>query len=101
MELETITPMYCGTVAGGFELLPGLLVHVPPHVGVVVPSSNPLKAFGAAPLVIGLFCDHCAPQKVTVAPPVRLARLPTTNSPPAGNWNAVQASPIPSWLVSR
>ena len=61
--------MYCGMVAGGFELLPGLLVHVPPHVGAVVPSSKPLKALGPTPPVIGLFFHHCEPQKFTVTPP--------------------------------
>lgn len=63
IELETIMPMNGGTVAGGLELFPGLLVQVPPQVGVVIPSSNPLNALGAAPPVMGLFCDHCEPQK--------------------------------------
>ena len=63
IELETITPMYCGIVAGGFELLPGLVVQVLPHVGKSFPFSKPLNAFGADPPLIGLFCDHCEPQK--------------------------------------
>jgi hypothetical protein len=32
IELETITVMYSGIEAGGPELLPGLLVQVPPQV---------------------------------------------------------------------
>jgi hypothetical protein len=62
-ELETSTAMYCGIVEGGFELFPGLLVHVPPQVDCDVSSSKPLNEFGAEPPLIGLFCDHCEPQK--------------------------------------
>jgi hypothetical protein len=69
-ELDTMTAIYCGSVAGGLELLPGLLVHVLPQAGsAAVLSSKPLNEFGAEPPLIGLFCDHCEPQKVTVAPP--------------------------------
>src|SRR3712207_245148 len=98
--LETITPMNCGMTEGGFELLPGRLVQVPPQAGVAVPSSKPLNAFGGGPPLIGLCCDHCEPQKFTAAATDKFARLPTTNMPPEGNWNGAHASPTPSWFES-
>src|SRR5687767_3798862 len=91
----TITPMNCGTVAGGFELLPGALVHAWPQVGAPLPFSQPLNASGADPPVMGLFCDHCAPQKFTRAPG-SAATSPTTNAPLAGKSNGWHASPTPS-----
>ena len=51
IELEAITAMNEGTVAGGFELFPGSVVQVPPQadgVGLVW-SAKPLKAAGAEP----------------------------------------------------
>lgn len=33
IELDAITTMYCGTVAGGPELFPGWLVHRSPQLG--------------------------------------------------------------------
>jgi len=33
MLLEVTTVMYCGTLLGGFELLPGRVVQVAPHLG--------------------------------------------------------------------
>lgn len=98
--LETITAMYCGTVDGGFELSPGRVVHVPPHVGAAVPFSKPLNEFEAGPPLKGLLCDHCEPQKLIVAPLDRFAKSPMTNWHSAGNWNGVQASPTPSPSVS-
>jgi hypothetical protein len=68
--LVTITAINSGIVAGGFELLPGWLVHVLPHAGGAKLFSKPLNAFGPAPPLIGLFFTHCAPQKYTVAPVV-------------------------------
>src|SRR6266550_8600301 len=100
-ELETITAMNCGTACGGFEPLLGWLVQVLPHVSIVFPFSNPLKSFGPGPPLIGLFLDHCEPQKFTVTPPLRFARSPTTNCPPTGYPNGVQRSPTPSPFVSR
>jgi len=32
-ELDTMTEMYSGTVAGGVELFPGVLLQDPPHDG--------------------------------------------------------------------
>lgn len=58
IELETITGINCGIVAGGFELPPGLVVHVLPHAGRGELFSKPLKALGADPPVIGFLCDH-------------------------------------------
>ena len=83
IELETITAIYAGTLAGGFELLPGSVVHVAPHeVGVVMLElANPLKPFGAAPPVKELTFAHCEPQKVTLCPTAELL-LPMTNEPP-------------------
>src|SRR5437762_948054 len=92
-ELETITAMNCGTICGGFELLPGRLVHVLPQVGEVLLFSKPLKALGPGPPVIGLFWDQCEPQKFRVAPPARLTKSPIAKAPPAGNWNGVHTSP--------
>lgn len=85
MELATITGMLPGTVAGGLVLLPGPVVQVLPHAGMARLFSKPLNPFGADPPLIGLYRAHCDPQKYTIAPPVMLARLPTTNWPPAGS----------------
>ena len=63
IELETITAMYCGNVAGGLVLFPELVVQLPAHAGAAEPSSNPLNPLGADPPLIGLFWDHCEPQK--------------------------------------
>ena len=51
IELEAITAMNGGTVAGGGELFPGWVTQVPPQVGGVklVSSAKPLNAAGAAP----------------------------------------------------
>jgi hypothetical protein len=43
IELETMTAMYDGTVAGGGVLLPGSVVQLVPHDGFAGLSSNPLK----------------------------------------------------------
>jgi hypothetical protein len=51
IELDAITAMYDGMLAGGPELLPGSLVQAPPQLGkpVVADSAKPLKLAGAAP----------------------------------------------------
>ncbi len=71
-ELATITAMYSGTVAGGFELLPESVVHVPPHVGglVLVCAANPLKPAGAEPPLSWFDDHHCEPQNVIWLPTV-------------------------------
>ena len=53
IKLETITVMSAGTVAGGCELLPGLLIHVPPQVGGFGfgELAKPLKLAGDPPLL--------------------------------------------------
>lgn len=79
IALETMTAMFVGMVAGGFELLPGRLIQVLPHAGNAVPSSNPLNPFGAEPPLIGLFCDHCEPQKFTLELLDILTKFPITN----------------------
>jgi hypothetical protein len=52
IRLETITVMSAGTVAGGCELLPGSLCHVPPQV----------DGFG--------FGEVAKPLKLAVGPPL-------------------------------
>ena len=51
IKLETITVMSAGTVAGGCELLPGSLSHVPPQAGGFGfgELAKPLKLAGAEP----------------------------------------------------
>jgi hypothetical protein len=73
-ELATITVMYCEIVAGGPELPPGLLVHVPPQVaGVVLTAlANPLKLDGAPPTLREFDFAHWAPQNVTWSPTAAL-----------------------------
>jgi hypothetical protein len=58
-----MTAMYCGIVAGGLVLFPGPLTHEPLQAGAADPSSKPLNPVGADPPLIGLFWDHCEPQK--------------------------------------
>ena len=81
-ELDAITVINRGMVLGGPELLPGLLVHVPPQVGgfVLVELANPLKLLGGLPLLSEFECAHCAPQKVTWLPMTAL-RSPITKLP--------------------
>jgi hypothetical protein len=48
--LAPITPMYSGTIAGGPELLPVLVVHCLLHSGGLdAVSAKPLKAAGGGP----------------------------------------------------
>ena len=68
MLLDTTTAWYCETVAGGPELLPGAVDHVPPHVGAAFVFSKPLKLAGAEPPLRLLCLLHCEPQKLTWAP---------------------------------
>jgi hypothetical protein len=51
IELETITVMNSGSVAGGTEVLPASPVQVPPQLAgsVFVALAKPLKLEGAAP----------------------------------------------------
>ena len=64
---------------GGFELLPGLLVQVPPQPEGAV-SAKPLKELGAEPPLMALSFAHCAPQNVTELP-MPASRLPITKVP--------------------
>src|SRR5713226_1093467 len=86
--LDTSTPMYVGTVAGGFELAPGGVVQVMPHFGGSAEgaAAKPLKLAGAAPPLSLLTLDHFAPQKVTLAPICALWS-PITKAPLARNAN--------------
>jgi hypothetical protein len=82
IELDAMTAMYCGTVAGGPELFPGGLVHGSPQFGGLfgVSLAKPLKLDGAEPPLKLLTLDQCAPQKVTVLPTVAFWS-PMTNDP--------------------
>src|SRR4051812_19470448 len=67
--VETITAMKGGTAAGGFELLPGRLVQVPPQVVAGrARSAKPLNDAGAPPPVRSFSFHHSAPHHSTVAP---------------------------------
>src|SRR2546422_320669 len=84
IELDAITAMNGGTLAGGPELFPGSVAHVPPQAGgvVLVISAKPLNAAGAGPPLSELTFAHFAPQKVTAVPTAE-SRLPITKEPPA------------------
>ena len=75
IELATMTFMNDGTLLGGPELLPGLLVQAPPQIGGfgLAALAKPLKPAGAGPPLSELRSAHCSPQNVT--------RLPTTALP--------------------
>jgi hypothetical protein len=63
--LETTTAITGGTVSGGFELLPGRLVQVPPQVGAEPSFTQPLKLLGADRLICEFSLCHSAPQNST------------------------------------
>src|SRR5204863_534810 len=77
-ELDAITVINCGMLLGGPELLPGLLVHVPPQAGgfVLVEFAKPLKLRGASSLLSEFNRAHCAPQNVTWLPTTALRSPP-------------------------
>lgn len=92
MELDAITAMNSGTERGGLELVPGSVVQVSPHRGVLlgVVLAKPVKLAGAGPPLSEFGCDHWAPQKVTGLPTVAF-RSPITNDPLA---SCVTSSPV-------
>ena len=53
IELDAITVMSSGTLSGGCELFPVVVVHVPPHSGGfgLGKRAKPLKLCGALPLL--------------------------------------------------
>jgi hypothetical protein len=67
IELDAITVIKVGTLAGGPEPFPGSLLQTPPQGGVVPPIelAKPLKAEGAAPWLSVFIFAHCEPQKYT------------------------------------
>jgi hypothetical protein len=67
IELVTMTVINEGTLSGGPELLPGLLVQAPPQRGGfgLAELAKPLKLDGAGPPLNELRFAHCASQKVT------------------------------------
>src|SRR6266853_1780637 len=86
--LVTITAMKAGRgPSGGGVLLPGSVVQATPQLGVVGLSAKPLKLFGAEPPLVGLFCTHCAPQKVTELPTAEFWSPITKLPPPGANAN--------------
>jgi hypothetical protein len=62
-ELATMTAMNCGTVAGGVELPPGLLVQLPPQAGLVLLPSKPLNELGPDPPLIDYSVTTVNPEK--------------------------------------
>jgi hypothetical protein len=83
IALETTTPINAGSVFGGFELLPGPVVHVSPHTGglVLTAEAKPLKLGGALPPLSAFWLDHVALQNVTVFGPTTAVWSPNTNEP--------------------
>ena len=85
-ELATITLMVEGRVAGGLELPPVSLVHVPPQFagsGVVF-WAKPLKAEGAGPPLNLFDFAHWLPQNVTCCPTTALTSPITKLGPDNG-----------------
>src|SRR5262245_38159406 len=87
IELDAITAMYGGSVAGGGMLPPALAAQLPPHCGrdmlVGARLASPLKLDGAGPPLSELRLDHCVPQSVTLLPAAAFWS-PITNGP--GTW---------------
>jgi len=82
IELETITAICAGTLAGGDALFPGRDVHVLPHAGgePFLDEANPLNELGAEPPERPFALAHCAPHQVTDAPTAAF-RSPMTKAP--------------------
>ena len=80
---ETTTPIKGGSVSGGFELLPGLVVQVSPQTGgwVLTLEAKPLKLGGALPPLSTFWLDQVALQKVTVFGPTTAVWSPSTKEP--------------------
>src|SRR3954447_3602729 len=77
--LVTMTAMNAGSgPAGGGALLPGSVLHVPPHTGAETFRAKPLNDDGAELALRTFTFHHCELQKVTV-PVVLLS--PITNAP--------------------
>src|SRR5437879_12913093 len=85
--LDTITPIYAGTVCGGGVELPGSVDHVPPQFGGGSPrklSSNPAKPFiasGGPPPLMRLIFAHWLLHHVTWLPSPA-SRSPMTKAAP-------------------
>src|ERR1041385_9143566 len=89
--LVTSTPMYSGTVSGGFPLLPGRAVKVVPHssggliCGSVTLEAKPLNEDGAWPPERLFRLDHEWLHHVTVLEPAPPAvTSPRVNAPRLG-----------------
>ena len=67
IELLTITEINAGTLLGGPQLLPGLLVQAPPHIAGfgLVELANPLKLPDTLRPLGEFKSAHCALQNVT------------------------------------
>jgi hypothetical protein len=82
IELVTSIAVYDGMLAGGDELLPPIVDHVPPHeVGPAGVFANPLNWLGAGPPLRWFAVDQRLPQNVTVPDPFA-SRSPMTKLPP-------------------
>jgi hypothetical protein len=75
-------------VADGSELAPGPVDHVLPQLGLLDPSSNPLKLLGAVPPLSVFDPDQWASQNVTGSPMTAL-RSPTMKLPPPAKGGGV------------
>src|ERR1041385_2094990 len=98
--LVTSTPMYSGTVSGGFPLLPGRAVKVVPHssggliCGRVTPDAKPLNEDGAWPPERLFRLDHEWLHQVTVLEPAPPAvTSPRGNAPRLGEGKTKKSSP--------
>jgi hypothetical protein len=82
MVLETTTPIKGGSVSGGFELLPGLLVQLSAQTGglLLMLEAKPLKLGEAFPPLSEFCFDQVALQNVTV-PPTPAVLPPMTKEP--------------------
>src|SRR2546421_2270984 len=90
-ELATTTPMYEGTVSGGFPLFPGRAVNAVPHSsgglidGSVTPEAKPLNEAGAWPPERLFRLDHEWLHQVTVFEPApATVASPRVNAPRLG-----------------
>src|ERR1051325_7694918 len=97
--LATSTPMYSGTVSGGFPLLPGRAVKLVPHssggliCGRLTPDAKPLNEDGAWPPERLFRLDHEWLHQVTVLEPAPPAvTSPRVNAPRLGKAKTTTSS---------
>ena len=104
--LAAITAMYSGTVAGGAEEVPGLLVHFSPQVGgLTEDSAKPLNDAGADPPESEFSFHHPDPHHWTSSDVLTVVFLsPITNEPWASTVGEITVAAVvpllPSWFSS-